>query len=157
MHVNFRLWLSNWYNLLDVAIITLLVAASCLRYLLIFEGEVFEERGQGGPVDAIDFFARGNRWVRPTAVDFDYGQYATLMCSWSWETEVLRSLLAMVLVIMFVRLSEVLTFIEPVGVLIVIMMRMAYKLIFWMPLVLVWCNNNYATTTTTYATHSRST
>ena len=34
------------YNLLDVAIITLLVAASCLRYLLIFEGEVFEERGQ---------------------------------------------------------------------------------------------------------------
>ena len=46
MHVNFRLWLSNWYNLLDVAIITLLVAASCLRYLLIFEGEVFEERGQ---------------------------------------------------------------------------------------------------------------
>ena len=138
MHVNFRLWLSNWYNLLDVAIITLLVAASCLRYLLIFEGGVFEERGQGGPVDAIDFFARGNRWVRPTAVDFDYGQYATLMCSWSWETEVLRSLLAMVLVIMFVRLSEVLTFIEPVGVLIVIMMRMAYKLIFWMPLVLVW-------------------
>ena len=52
---------------------------------------------------------------------------------------------------------QVLTFIEPVGVLIVIMMRMAYKLIFWMPLVLVWYNNNNTTTTTTKTTTHRHT
>jgi hypothetical protein len=143
-HLDFFLWRSNVYNLLDTAILVLLSVAVILRVLLI-------ERAWPVAASLIDYINMQydytlriqefdvieQRYRGPDLGKLGYGGNDE-MCGWSWKSEAFRTLVSISLIATFVRLTEVFTFHSELGVLMVCTVRMIQRMMYWLPLVVCW-------------------
>ena len=114
-------WRQNFFNLVDVLVLVLLLISTALRFILIDERGVLSTR-----IPALDFADWLNQHysghageLRPSWFKNEYP--ATLsyksQCPWTIEIELLRSLLGLVIFALSYRLLEFMAFTYDIGVL----------------------------------------